>query len=268
MESLFKTAAVLLPVAYGFTLWVYGRLFFTEDEARYDAKAKVSFGLTFGAHTVLLLALGGYYHRCPLGNQGEALLFMGWMLAFIHLLSESTAETRRMGFFTLGPITVCAAAAAVFGNSPFVGLEGRPSSWFIFHIVAALVSYAGYCLAAVLASLYLLLHSRLKQKKFDLTFRKLPPLDKLDKLSAMWAALGSLTMLASSLIGFLYVRHAQLEGMQPREFAIYAVLLVFGFTAASRRLWGWRGRRHAQWVIFGFALLLLTNLLGTHGFKL
>lgn len=267
MESVFTAASALLPVAYGFTLWVYGRLFFTEDEARYDQKARLSFWLTLGAHTVLLFALGGYYRRCPLGNQGEALLFMAWMLAIIHLLSESTAETRRMGFFTLGPITVCTVAAALFGNSPFAGLEGHASSWFIFHIVAALVSYAGYCLAAVLAVLYLVLHNRLKQKKFDLTFRKLPPLDKLDKLSAMWAALGSITMLMSSLIGFLYVRHAKLEGMQPRELAIYLVLVVFGFTALSRRAWGWRGRRHAQMVLFGFALLLLTNLLGTHGFK-
>jgi ABC-type uncharacterized transport system permease subunit len=268
MESALKALQVLLPIAYGMTLWVYGRLFFTEDEAHYDAKAKTAFFATFGLHTFVLLSLAVWHKRCPLTTQGEAFLFMSWMLAIIHLLSETTAETRRMGFFTLGPITVCAFAALVFGSSEFQGLTGHPSSWFIFHIVAALVSYAGYCLAAILAALYLLLHRRLKQKRFDLTFRKLPPLDKLDKLSAMWAALGSLTMLTSSLIGFLYVRHAKLSGMQTKELAIYLVLLVFGFTAASRRLWGWRGKRHAQLVLLGFALLLLTNFLGTHGFKL
>ncbi len=268
MQTLLTTLQVLLPAGYAITLWLYGRLFFTEDEARYDARAKWSFLLSLGLHSVLLLALGGYHRRCPLGTQGEALLFMAWMLALIHLLSEWSADTRRMGFFTLGPITICTAAAVGLQGQEFFGIQGQPSSWLIFHIVASLVSYAGYCLAAILACLYLLLHRRLKQKRFDLTFRKLPPLDKLDKLSAMWAALGSLTMLASSLTGFLYVRHANIHGMQSRELAIYVVLLVFGATAASRRLLGWRGHRHAQLVCIGFGLLLLTNLLGTHGFSL
>jgi ABC-type uncharacterized transport system permease subunit len=255
-------------LGYALTLLIYGRLFFSENEEHFNIQAKWAFFITLGGHTALLFALGAYHRRCPLGTQGEALLFMAWMLALIHLLSEWSAHTRRMGFFTLIPITVSAIAAAVFQGQAFLGIKGEPSSWLIFHIVASLVSYAGYCLAAILAGMYLLLHRRLKQKKFDLTFRKLPPLDKLDKLSAMWAVLGSVTMLASSLTGFLYVRHANLNGMQPREWAIYVVLVVFGFTAGSRRILGWRGQRHAQLVWVGFTLLLLTNLLGTHGFRL
>lgn len=267
MLVLLQALHFAVPLAYALAIGVYGRLFFTEDEGKYDHRAKGAFWAAFGLHTLLLLGLGWYFRRCPLGTQGEALLFMAWMLALIHALSELSAATRRLGFFTLAPIGFCVLGSLFFQGKDFVGITGRPSSWLIFHIVTSLVSYAGYCLAAVLAGLYLLLHRRLKQKKFDLTFRKLPPLDKLDKLSAMWAALGSLTMLASSLTGFVYVRHANIHGMKPMEFAIYGVLIVFGFAAVSRRLWGWRGRRHARWVILGFTLLLLTNLLGTHGFK-
>jgi HemX protein len=121
-------------------------------------------------------------------------------------------------------------------------------------------------MAAILAGLYLLLHRKLKHKDFDLTFRKLPPLDKLDRLSANWSFLGSSTMVMSSVIGIWWVRKDGLAGMTGKELAIYLVLAVFLSAAVSRRLFGLRGRPHALLILSGFLLLLLTNLAGTHGF--
>jgi hypothetical protein len=48
--------------------------------------------------------------------------------------------------------------------------------------------------------------------------------------------------------------------------AIYLVLAVFLGAGVSRRLFGLRGKRHAVVVLAGFLVLLLTNLIGTHGF--
>ena len=42
---------------------------------------------------------------------------------------------------------------------------------------------------------------------------------------------------------------------------------MFLGAAFSRRLFGLRGKRHAILVLVGFGILLLTNLLGTHGFQ-
>lgn len=268
MEIALSLLKILLPLAYAICLWFYARLFFSADESRQGRWAKVSLAFALIFHTGLLFILAAKNQRCPLGTQGEALLFLAWMLALLHLISEWSASTRRLGLFTLGPAALCAVAALSFlGRDLMLDPQYR-SSLFIFHIVASLAAYAAFSLAAVLSALYLTLHHKLKHKDFDLTFRKLPPLDKLDKLSATWSFLGTLLMLASTLIGLWWVRRDSLQGMSPREIGIFLVLAIFLLAAVSRRVWGSRGKTHAIWILIGFAALVFANLAGLHGFRL
>ncbi len=256
---------LLLPLAYLVALGAYGRAFFRE-EAGGSRKTAITAMLTaLGLHTALLTVLTIEYRRCPLWTEGEALLFLGWMLALLHLVSEWSAGTRRLGIFTLLPAALCALPAVFFLGHEFSLAPEYRSSWFIFHIVASLASYAAFSLAAVLAALYLLQYGKLKRKHFDRTFRRLPPLDKLDKLAAVWAFLGTLLMITSSVIGAWWVRRDGLHGMSVQEAGIFIVLGIYLMAAASRRTLGWRGRRHALWVLGGFAALVFANL-WLHGF--
>lgn len=265
MDIALLVLKVLLPLAYVVVLGAYARAFFQEEAGGSRRAAQTALAAALGLHTALLALLTIEFRRCPLWTQGEALLFLGWMLALLHLLSEWSADTRRLGIFTLLPTAVCVLPAIFFlGNDLALAPEYR-SSWFIFHIVASLASYAAYSLAAVLAALYLLQYGKLKRKHFDRTFRRLPPLDKLDKLAATWAFLGTLLMITSSVIGAWWVRRDGLHGMSAQEAGIFIVLGIYLTAAVSRRTLGWRGRRHALWVLGGFTALLVANL-WVHGF--
>jgi HemX protein len=241
-------------------------LFFSPEESRFARKASSALTLSLILHIALLLCLGYSLKRCPLGTVGEGLLFLAWILAIIHLLSEWLADTRRLGLFTLLPTTLCVGVGVFLVRPDFALPPDLQSSFLVFHIVASLASYACFSMASILAGLYLILHGKLKHKNFDITFRKLPPLDKLDKLSANWSFLGSATMVVASVIGWIWVRKDGLAGMSARELAIYLVLAVFLGAGVSRRLFGLRGKRHALVVLAGFFCMLLTNLIGTHGF--
>lgn len=265
METVLILLKVLLPVAYLAALWAYGRAFFRVEADGSSALARTAMVAALSVHTALLVLLAITFYRCPLWTQGEALLFLAWMLAMLHLLSEWSADTRLLGVFTVVPAALAAMVSVFFlGHELALQTEYR-SSWFIFHIVSSLASYAAFSLAAVLASLYLLQYGKLKRKDFDRTFRRLPPLDKLDKLAAAWAFLGSLLMIASSAIGAWWVRRDALHGMSAQEAGIFVVLAIFLVAAVSRRTLGWRGRRHALWVLAGYAALVLSNL-WLHGF--
>lgn len=267
MQMAIDLLKILVPLAYLATTIVYGQLFFSVEESRYANKAKLGLVISLLLQTLFLIALGASLKRCPLGTIGEGLLFMAWILAVIHFLSEWLADTRRLGLFTLLPTTLCVLAAVFLLKPDYALPPALHSSLLVFHIVASLASYACFSMASILAGLYLVLHRRLKSKNFDLAFRKLPPLDKLDKLSANWSFLGSSTMVMSSIIGIWWVRKDGLAGMSARELGIYIVLLVFLGTGLSRRLFGMRGHIHAILVLVGFTILLLTNLLGAHGFR-
>lgn len=263
MELLALILKWLLAPAYLAAFWAYGRAFSREEGP--GTVTRSAWAVPLVAHTALLGVLAVRFQRCPLWTQGEALLFLGWMLAILHILSEWSAGTRRLGIFTLLPAAVATLPAIFFlGNAFSLAPEYR-SSWFIFHIVASLASYAAYSLAAVLAALYLLQYGKLKRKHFDRTFRRLPPLDKLDKLTAVWAFLGTLLMITSSVIGAWWVRRDGLHGMSLQEAGIFIVLGVYLIAAAARRTLGWRGRRHALWILGGFAALVFANL-WLHGF--
>lgn len=267
MQAFLILLKFLVPLAYVATTIVYARLFFSPEEGKFAGKAQLGMAISLVAHTALLVALGYALGRCPLGTVGEGLLFLAWMVGVIQYLSEWLADTRRLGFFTLLPTSLCVLIGVFLQRPDYALPESLRSSLLVFHIVASLASYACFSLASILAALYLVLHGKLKHKNFDITFRKLPPLDKLDKLSANWSFLGSATMVMSSIIGIWWVRKDGLAGMSPREAAIYLVLAVFLGAAFSRRLFGLRGKRHAMLILAGFGVLLLTNLIGTHGFS-
>jgi ABC-type uncharacterized transport system permease subunit len=267
MEISIGLLKVLVPIAYLATLAAYAGLFFSVDEARYSGKAKAGLVLSLLLNTALLLVLGYHFNRCPLGTYGEGLLFIAWILGVIHFLSEWLADTRRLGFFTLLPIALCAVAASFLLKPDYAFPPEFRGSLLVFHVIASLAAYACFVMAAILAVMYVTLDRKLKHKSFDITFRKLPPLEKLDKLSANWSFLGSATMVVSSVIGIVWVRKTGLAGMTYRELGIYLVLAVFVGAAASRKLFGMRGRRHAFTILIGFVILLLTNFLGTHGFQ-
>jgi HemX protein len=267
MDSLIDVLKILIPLAYLATTAVYAQLFFSPEESRYARKAQIGLSLSLALHTALLVLLGYQLNRCPLGTIGEGLLFLAWILGAIHFLSEWLADSRRLGLFTLLPTTLCVLAGVFLLRPDFALPAELRSSLLVFHIVASLASYACFSMAAILAGLYLVLHGKLKHKNFDITFRKLPPLDKLDKLSANWSFLGSATMVIASIIGITWVRKDGLAGMGLNEMAIYLVLAVFLIAGVSRRLFGLRGKRHALLVLAGFLVLLLNNLIGTHGFQ-
>jgi HemX protein len=255
----------LLPIAYFAALVVYGRAFFSENEGPARGAARTGLMAVLLVHTALLIAIALRFQRVPLWTLGEALLLLGWMLALLHLISEWSADTRRLGIFTLAPASACSLLSLFFWTRDLSLPPAYMGAWFIFHIVASLASYAAFSLAAVLSALYLIQHRNLKQKKFDLTFRKLPPLDKLDRLAAVWAFLGTLLMIASSVIGAWWVRRDSLRGMTASEAGIFVVLAIYLGAALARRALGWRGKRHAQWLLTGFAALLIANLV-LHGF--
>lgn len=266
LHALTEALKYLVPLGYLGATVSYGFLFFSKEEEPHQARSRLLLLLSLLLHTGLLLAIALEFGRCPLATWGEGLLFFSWLVGLIHFASELIARTYRLGFFTLLPVTAGIFLSLALLHQGFALPPERQSSFLVFHIVASLASYACFCMAAVLASLYLLLYTRLKHKRFDLTFRKLPPLDRLDRLSASWSALGALTMVVSSVIGFLYVKRQGVEGMGLGEATIYAVLVLFLGAALSRRLFGFRGRRHALTVLAGFGVLVFLNLFQAHGF--
>ena len=141
--------------------------------------------------------------------------------------------------------------------------------YLVFHIVMSLASYVAFCVSAVLAVMYLIQHRRLKAKRFDMTYRKIPSLDQLDRLAAAWVLAGCVALMLGAFLGWTWVRQTAAEGTGSSLLPLFTVLAIFLASVVMRRVAGWHGTRHVLMILAGFGVLLATSLfsfLKVHGF--
>jgi len=262
----FYILCLLVLGSYVITTASYWQLFFKE-QAQYLSRVKILLLLSIGLHGLLLLLLAWMNQRYPFATAGEALLFCAWLVGGAHLASEFFSQSKTLGVFTLLPTTI-GVLISIFLVEPVSVLPVKyQGAFFSFHIVTSLAAYACFAVSAILSVMYILLFKKLKDKEFDVIFRKLPPLENLEQVISIWVYLGSVFMILSPLIGRIWVlRHSPDSGMSSRELGIFLVMFLFLGALIGRKFFGFRGIRFAVCIITGFVLLLLTHMLRVHGF--
>jgi HemX protein len=255
---------ILLPCIYAGAAWIYFKLFKAENEGRLYRVAHAVLILALLLHTAFLFLVADHFQRCPLMTVGEGIMFGCWMLGIMHLLSEKAARTGSLGVFLTVPVAIGVTLGAVLLDWKPIPEEYRNTA-FVLHIVGAFVALVCYSLAAVLAVMYLLLFTRLKKKQFDTTFRKLPPLDRLEKLCASWSVTGSALLAVSYLLGIQWFRTMEVNPFHVSEHILmFAGMLVYVGAGAARFTVGFSGKWFVRCVLAGFVLVLL-HLVLAHG---
>lgn len=271
MVYLFYLIGGLSVACYGIATLLYYRGFFSltkKEGSSADTKTNTVFivGLLF--HFLVLLLLGKLNQRYPFATPAEGLLFCAWLLSLIHVGVEILSPKRgSLGLFTSIPITL-ATLLGMYWVKPLSELPHQYlGSLFSFHIVSSLTAYVCYTIATILATMHLVLSHKLKKKSFDVYFKRLPPLEVLEKNSALWVYLGSLCMLLASYLGWRWVHlNADSPGMQPAEKFIFIIFIVYFGAIVARKFFGVRGAFFSINVLVGFALLLVLQIFSIHGF--
>jgi ABC-type uncharacterized transport system permease subunit len=158
--------------------------------------------------------------------------------------------------------------------SRFVGISGEPgqhikSAILPFHVTTNVFGVALFTLASSAAALYLIQEHLLKKKRIDGVFRRLPPLDVLDRAEHRFLLAGFPLLTIGIITGTLWAR--RVEAGSPSELlrAIfgYVMWLLIASVLFLRAAAGWRGRRAAYGTIagFGFAVVILVFYLMRSG---
>lgn len=130
------------------------------------------------------------------------------------------------------------------------------------HVAVNLLGVALFMLAFAAAVAYLLQERRLKQKNFAGLFRKLPPLDALDRAQHRFLLAGFPMLTAGILTGVYWARDVEAGGAADVARAVlgYTTWLLFAAVLILRAGAGWRGRRAAYGTIAGFSFTVLVLL--------
>jgi ABC-type uncharacterized transport system permease subunit len=131
-----------------------------------------------------------------------------------------------------------------------------------FHVASNLFGVALFTLAFSAATLYLIQERLLKAKRIDGVFRRLPPLDVLDKAEHRFLLAGFPLLTVGIITGTLWARRVEMgaPGEVLRAVFGYVTWLVIAAVLFLRAAAGWRGRRAAYGTIAGFSLAVIVLL--------
>ena len=208
-------------------------------------------------HAVHITASSLVFHVCPVEGVHFALSVASMLACAIYLALRHRYRIDVVGAF-VAPLALTFLLA-----SSFVGMK-QPDAHYRrailpIHVAVNLLGDALFMLAFAAAVAYLLQERRLKQKNLEGFFRKLPPLDALDRAEHRFLLAGFPLLTAGILTGVYWARDVEAGGAADVARAVfgYTTWVLFAGVLLLRAGAGWRGRRAAYGTIAGFSFAVL-----------
>jgi cytochrome c-type biogenesis protein CcsB len=192
--------------------------------------------------------------QAPMSNFYESLVFFGWCLPFLAILTF-----RRYLKDYLGTV-VALGACLLLAYASLGGVDSRikplmpalKSNWLLIHVVTCFLGYASFTLGFGVAILYLAQERRSRPS--------LPPQPQLDQLLYQTTIIGFLLLTLGILTGAVWAEKAwgQYWSWDPKETWSLITWLIYATLLHARLVKGWQGRRIAWLAVLGFLAVLFT----------
>jgi len=258
-QSAILILATLCYAAYAF---LAGRRFFRPGRANpLEQWGPLILGLML--HASFLVSRGVQAQGLPLQTRLDSIALFLWFTAIGFAVSE-----RVYGLAAPAPIMWPVYALCMTGMLLLAGREplDRPSlkrTWLLLHLVPVYIAYAGFAVAAGTGLAYLLQERLLRGRGASALWRKLPSLERLNRLSASSVSFGFTFFTIGLAVGLIWAKwNESLLGrkwyLDPKVVAGIVVWLIYSAVLHLQLLGRWRGRRAAVLTIAGFVLALAT----------
>ncbi|MBA3414637.1 MAG: cytochrome c biogenesis protein CcsA [Chloroflexia bacterium] len=212
------------------------------------------FALVFQGASVALRSLAG--GRLPISNMFEFSLTFTFLILLVYLVFERWYGVRQVGAVVmpvaLGMVLyVWSLPAGLREIDPLIpALQNLPL--MTLHVSLAIFSYATFSVSFGAAVLYLVVSRR--------RIGWLPSPALLDDLAYRAVTVGFPALALVLIVGSVWAYRAwgSYWSWDPKESASLFTWLVYGVYLHTRSLRGWRGRRSAVVLLFGFAAVVFT----------
>jgi ABC-type uncharacterized transport system permease subunit len=208
-------------------------------------------------HGVHIVVSSLVWHVCPVEGIHFAMSVVSLLACAVYLVTRTRYRIDVVGVFVAPlALTFLLASHLVAATEP--ALRYRTTILPV-HVTANLLGYALFSLAFAAAVAYLLQEKRLKEKRLIGLFRRLPPLDALDRAEHRFLLAGFPLLTIGILTGTYWAHEVEAGSVTDIARAIfgYATWVLFAAVLSLRAVAGWRGRRAAYGTIAGFLFAVL-----------
>lgn len=255
-----------LPV-YITTFLAYGVLSVIFLRAQYAGNAETLNRGLWGNAVLLPLALHGYLLYSNLWTAGAlnlglvlALSLIWWLTILVYWLAHFYYSLASLKALVL-PLAGVGAMLPLF----FAGARVMPqaSSWaFDAHVLAAMLAYSLFTIAALHAALMSLMERSLHKAHLPALLRNLPPLLTMETLLFRIIAAGFVLLTLTLISGAVFSEQIFGRAWQFNHKVLFGLIswAVFAVLLAGHHFYGWRGRTAVSWTMSGFGFLVLAYI--------
>ena len=229
------------------------------EKALFGTLATVLLCLGLLTHFAALEVGGRITHTVPYRGLSTSMSLFAWMVAASYGILALWHREGSTGPFLL-PVALLflAASLATHPTHPVAHDPRLTGALFAFHVTLAILGYAAFTLAFVLAQLYLIQIHQIHRRKLGLLFSRLPALDVISRMHHTSIGIGVVSMTVASTLGLIWAKHNWGTYWDPKVAVTFLLIAVYLFCLLAGRLFGWSGKRIALLSIGGYFLLLFS----------
>ena len=220
--------------------------------------------IAFLAHAGSIVARSVVARHFAVTTEFEAVSFFACLMVGVYLLAQL-----RFRLAAVGAVVAPLAFVFTLGSFAFyTGVRDLPpnlrSAWVPVHVLLASLGNAVLALAFCISLVYLLHERQLKEKRVGPLLRRLPPLERLDRLNYRALIWGFVLLTLGIVTGAIWSRYSwgRFWSWEEREIFSLITWILYAGLLQARAVAGWRGRRAATMTIVGFTVLLVSFVFG------
>jgi len=250
---------LLLPALYFWTVWAYGRSFFSGIKRADEIKGPLLFS-TLLTHTIYIGLRALAYDHPPITSVFEIFSLIAFTVTLSYAYIEFRTKNRTTGYFILVLPFFFQTISSIFIRETTSIPPMLHSTLLGIHVSSALLGMAAITLSAVYGMLYLMLYHDLKSSQFGVIYKRLPNLEVLERMSFNSTKFGFVLLTIAIGIGMVWLPRAvpNFSYTDPKLFGTMAVWLIYGAGFGARTLAGWQGRRIIVFSLIGFVLSIFS----------
>ncbi len=274
-----SSLTVLALLCYVLTAACYGASLFLHAPAspllQSETAPLAKFGrpLLFFGIALQFAAIGTWCattHRSPFASEFGTLSVSAWGIAIVFALMDLRRKLPALGALALALAALLLLRGLLLLRAPVTEAQIIANRLVSLHVLAILFSFSLFVIAFGAAVLYLIQNRLLKQRQIGGLFRRLPPLDTLDRTAYHSVAYALPLLTLGITLGFVQVMTAASPKFSltawfsdAHTIMSLAAWLLYVFYLAARLAAGWRGIRLQYVLIFGLAVVFSLYIMPT-----
>lgn len=139
----------------------------------------VPMAVGFILQSAFLYIRGQAHGRCPLTNQFEVFIFIGWSIVLLYFVVGTPFRLSLLGVFTAPLVTILQIIAVLLPLDTSAPPVAHVNPWRELHAAVALVGYAAFALACITGIMFLIQDRMLKRHRINALYHQLPPIHHL-----------------------------------------------------------------------------------------